>query len=314
MGIAGYLRIIGRGARGARALDRAQARDLMTQLLSGALTDLEVGAFALAMRIKGEADDELDGFFDAVQPHNRPVEATRPVLLLPSYNGARRLPNLTPLLACLLAREGTPVLVHGSADDPARVGSAAIFAALGQAPARDAADAARAWSRGEPAFLPIEALNPPLARLLDVRRVVGLRNPGHTLAKLIDPVRGAPALRVINTTHRAYAESLAGFVQRRRANALLLRGTEGEPHADPRRCPSMDVFLAGERRHDLSIPAQEGSLSELPALAAGLDAAATAQTVRAMLDGALPVPAPIARQAAALRAALGGCSGAASPL
>ena len=84
MGIAGYLRIIGRGARGARALDRAQASDLMTQLLSGALTDLEVGAFALAMRIKGEADDELDGFFDAVQPHNRPVEATRPVLLLPS--------------------------------------------------------------------------------------------------------------------------------------------------------------------------------------------------------------------------------------
>jgi anthranilate phosphoribosyltransferase len=36
------------------------------------------------------------------------------VVVLPSYNGARRLPVLTPLLALLLAREGLPVLLHGT--------------------------------------------------------------------------------------------------------------------------------------------------------------------------------------------------------
>jgi anthranilate phosphoribosyltransferase len=41
--------------------------------------------------------------------------------VLPSYNGARKLPVLTPLLALLLAREGLPVLIHGTATESSRV-------------------------------------------------------------------------------------------------------------------------------------------------------------------------------------------------
>ena len=47
--------------------------------------------------------------------------ATSPLVVLPSYNGARKLPVLTPLLALLLAREGLPVLVHGTATESTRV-------------------------------------------------------------------------------------------------------------------------------------------------------------------------------------------------
>ena len=53
MTIAPYLKTIGRGKDGARALDRAQALDLMTRILDGRVSDLELGGFALAMRIKG---------------------------------------------------------------------------------------------------------------------------------------------------------------------------------------------------------------------------------------------------------------------
>src|SRR5438309_1978196 len=45
----------------------------------------------------------------------------RPVVVLPSYNGARRLPVLTPLLAGLVARRGLPVLIHGTATESSRV-------------------------------------------------------------------------------------------------------------------------------------------------------------------------------------------------
>ena len=114
MGIAHYIKEIGRGKEGARSLDEPQAHDLMTQLLDGRLSDLEVGAFALAMRIKGETVTELAGFHRATQAFCRPLAASlrpaSPVVLLPSYNGARKLPNLTPLLALLLAQEGVPVL------------------------------------------------------------------------------------------------------------------------------------------------------------------------------------------------------------
>lgn len=62
MSISKYLKEIGRGKEGARSLSAEQAEDLMTQVLEGRVTDLEVGAFAIAMRIKGETPTELAAF------------------------------------------------------------------------------------------------------------------------------------------------------------------------------------------------------------------------------------------------------------
>ena len=144
MSIAPYLKEIGRGKDGARSLSREQAHDLMSRILDGRVTDLELGGFALAMRIKGETPEELAGFVVATMAHTLALsDPGRPAVLLPSYNGARRLPNLTPLLALLLAREGVPVLVHGMVSDPTgRITSAAIFTELGLPPCPDAATVA----------------------------------------------------------------------------------------------------------------------------------------------------------------------------
>ena len=60
MSISHYIKIIGRGKDGARPITREEAADLWGQLLDGTVTDLETGAFCLAMRIKGEAVSELD--------------------------------------------------------------------------------------------------------------------------------------------------------------------------------------------------------------------------------------------------------------
>lgn len=303
MSIAGYIKEIGRGKEGARSLDVEQAEDLLAQVLDGRVTDLEIGAFALAMRIKGESIDELTGFLKAVHDRCLMIESDRPVVLLPSYNGARKLPNLTPLLALLLAQEGVPVVVHGPATDPARVTTAEIFQTLGLPPVRDAREVAMAWARHEPAFVQTDVLCPSLARLLEVRRVVGLRNSGHTVAKLLAPVHGAPALRVTNYTHPEYAELLAGFAQQQRLHTMQLRGTEGEPVADPRRLPRMDVYLAGELRPELSNPAHEGVLAELPVLPRTCDAATTALYIQNVVSGEKPAPGPLTQQVDALRRA-----------
>lgn len=304
MSIAPYIKEIGRGKEGARSLTTEQAHDLMSQVLDGRVTDLEVGAFAMAMRIKGESVDELCGFLTAVHERCVPINPDRPAVILPSYNGARKLPNLTALLALLLAQEGTPVLVHGPASGPGRVTTGSIFHDLGLPTARDAQDVLNAWARREPVFMATETLCPPLARLLDVRWVIGLRNPGHTVAKLLDPTVGAQAMRVVNHTHPEYGAALTAFLQRSRANAMLLRGTEGEPVADPRRLPRLDVFLRGELRADLSAPAQEGVLTELPVLPRSIDAATTAVYIQSVVSGEKPAPGPLARQVECLREAL----------
>ena len=290
MGISHYIKDIGRGKDGARALSREQAADLMGQVLDGAVSDLELGGFCLAMRIKGETPEEMAGFLDATHARlNRVPGNGRPVVVLPSYNGARKLPLLTPLLALHLARRGAAVLVHGTATEDKRVAAEAVFGALGVAPAGRVA----AIAPGECAFVPTAVLLPGLKRLLDVRRAVGLRNPGHSLVKLMNPVDG-PALIVGSYTHPEYALSMAATFALTGAHALLLRGTEGEPVADPRRQPRIEAFRDGQRIE--RIAAQDGPLAQLPDLPA-IDAASTARYIRAVLDGHAPLPAPIARQA-----------------
>jgi anthranilate phosphoribosyltransferase len=290
MGISHYIKEIGRGRDGARSLTRVQAADLLAQVLDGAVTDLEVGAFCLAMRIKGETPEEMAGFLDAT--HERlarfPATAARTVVL-PSYNGARKLPVLTPLLALLLARQGLAVLVHGTATESSRVLSSQVLAALDT----PALTRVRPVEAGEVVFAPTELLSPGLKRLLDVRRLVGLRNPAHSLVKLMNPCLGQ-ALIVSSYTHPEYATSMAQTLTLMQTNALLLRGTEGEVVADARRMPPMDGFLQG-RRLSLQV-AQPGTLASLPDLPKEIDAASTAVYIQAVLGGEQPVPPPIARQ------------------
>ena len=295
MGISHYIKEIGRGKDGARALTREQATDLFGQVLDRRVTDLEVGAFCIAMRIKGETAEEMAGFLDATRARmNRiPHTGDRPTVVLPSYNGARRLPVLTPLLALLLAREGLPVLVHGTATESSRIHAQNVLSALGV----PAFPAIQSIANGQVAFVPTALLCPGLQALLEVRRVVGLRNPAHSLVKLMNPCDG-PALLVASHTHPEYAVSMTATLMLTQANALLLRGTEGEPVADARRTPRMDGFVRGVP-HMLQ-EAQTGALTTLPELCTGIDADSTATYIRAVLEDRTPVPQPIALQVARL--------------
>jgi anthranilate phosphoribosyltransferase len=133
-----------------------------------------------------------------------------------------------------------------------------------------------------------------LQRLLDVRRAVGLRNSAHSLVKLMNPCDG-PAVIVSSYTHPEYAISMTATFELMAANALLLRGTEGEPVADARRTPAMDAICHGQvtRVQD----AQAGSLTDLPDLPAP-DVTATARWIREVLAHKAAVPTPIAQQVA----------------
>ncbi len=249
MGIGHYIKEIGRGRDGARALKREQATDLMGQVLDGQVSDLEVGAFCLAMRIKGETAEEMAGFLEATHArlHALPVNPRANAVVLPCYNGARKLPVLTPLLAHLLAREGLAVIMHGTSTEASRISSQEVLATMGVM----ALGNVREVQAGEVVFAPTELLCPSLKRLLDVRRVVGLRNPAHSLVKLMNPAQNnatQKVLRISSYTHPEYLHSMAATFALTQARALLLRGTEGEVVADARRQPQMDIFVDGQRK------------------------------------------------------------------
>lgn len=319
MSISAYIKEIGRGTKGARSLSREQAKDLMGQLMDGQASDLETGAFCIAMRFKGESAPELAGFLDAVTerlPQWPQAADGQPVVVLPSYNGSRKLTNLMPLLAALLNRQGISVLVHGCETEERRVATAAIWKAL-QWPIFTKPTA---LNPGQSAWIQTRHFSPPLEKLLQLRRRMGLRNPSHSVVKLLDPLahtrhgQAATNLIVSSYTHPDYAQSMADTLALRHSSALLIRGTEGEPIAAPNREPATLGVLQGQTcfvRTPLRATQSAESEADEPASpaerAGKLDAAQTAQTIQDMLNGKLAIPASIEQQVeqiAALHAAL----------
>ncbi|MFC5480110.1 DNA-binding protein YbiB [Massilia suwonensis] len=301
-----FIKEIGRGVKGARSMSRVDAAALYGAMLEGRVSDLELGAILLAMRIKGESVDELAGFMDAAETAFAPLPAPpgdyAPVLI-PSYNGARKLANLTPLLALLLAREGVPTLVHGVRSDPGRVATAEILGELGLAEAATSAAVHDAFAAGRPAFMPIETLAPSLAHMLSLRRILGVRNSTHTIVKILQPFEGA-ALRLVSYTHPEYLQALSEYfltaAPHARGDAFLMRGTEGETVANPHRAQQIDWFHEGQRELLVERDPPADTLSEVPE---ARDAAATASWIRAALAGEAPVPESIANQVARVTAA-----------
>jgi anthranilate phosphoribosyltransferase len=294
-----FIKEIGRGKKGARSLSRDDARDLYAAMLDGRVSDLELGGLMLAMRIKGESVAEIAGFLDAAEasfePAPTPASDYAPIVI-PSYNGSRQMPNLTPLLAMLLAARGAPVLIHGVETDPGRVTTAEILRCLDVAPAHGLYQAAALFTAGLPAFMPVTALAPKMARLLSLRRILGVRNSTHTLVKIMQPFDG-PALRLVSYTHPEYLAMLSDYFTTEapvgRGDAFLMRGTEGETVANAKRAQQIEWF---HQRQRTTLVQRQEPVDELPPLPAQSDAATTAAWIAAALRGEQPVPAPIAEQ------------------
>ena len=300
---------IGRGKDGARGLSQEQARTLYAAILRGEVSDFELGAVLIALRVKGESNEELIGFLEAIAahwpsneqlPHVETLKALntqsqtsgKPVVVIPSYNGARRKPNFTPLLAGLLAQQGYPVLVHGLEKDPTgRVTSAEVFAYLN-------------WSNvglnhPAPVYVPMAQIYPRIEALLQTRKLLGVRSCTHTLVKLMVPSAFSNALLVTSYTHPEFWNLQREVLCATGHTALVLRGHEGEPVAAPYRAPRMDGVKAGKT---WGIAEPESLFTEQPDPQPDIDAESTARLIEMWLNNPQEMPHGFARQLAAIEA------------
>jgi len=300
MQFAPLIKEIGRGSKGARDMDGATAETLFGAILDGEVPDMELGAILLSLRIKGESAAELQGFVAAMQSRTALVavpDGPRCVLL-PTFNGARKQANLMPLVALLLAREGVPVLMFGRHDFDSRESPFALLAALGLPVSATVDEATTQLASTRLAALPLSALNPGLDRLMALRPRLGLRNSGHSVAKLLDAAPGR-SVRVIAVTHPEYVLSMGEALLPLTTNngrALLMRASEGEAYAHLRRRAQLYGYIDGVRQ---DLHPQDTADIDWP-LNTACEADSNAALIRAMLAGDEPLPPRIAEQVTAL--------------
>jgi anthranilate phosphoribosyltransferase len=292
-----YLKEIARG-RSARPIGREGAREIFASIFAGDIDDVALGAVLAAMRIKGESPEEIAGMMDALGPHvaalRMPAGDARPVLV-PSYNGARKLANVVPLLALLLAREGVPVLLHGLFEEPGRVSAFEVLERMGRGAASSLPEAERALMEARLAVVPLALLSPALARVLELRSRMGVRNSGHTLAKLLLPAGVAPdaACRLVSVTHPDYARLMRDIFALMPGDALVMRGVEGEAVVRLHAPQPIEEMRGADAPVEHRIEASDADY-ELPPR----DAQATADWTRDVLEGRRAAPRALAAQVA----------------
>ena len=296
-----FIKAVGAGSKRARALTRDEAREAMSLIAAGAAEPVQVGAFLLALRMKGESPDELAGFADAFARHvPAPAACPAGTLEVDAHgDGHGDLPSLLVAAACAAAAEGVPVCLSLEVGSPfSRHGLDAALGLVGLDGALDPARAAADLARAGVAACDLTRCCPPLARLVALRPLLGVRSAAQTVAKLLSPF-ASPTARLVGVFHAPYLEPTAralGLLGIDRA--LVAQALGGLPEARPGRLLRvMDTTGAG-RTIDLRSLAREPAAP--PSASASVPDLNGAAATRAALDAQEPQATRAAAAAALL--------------
>lgn len=278
-------------------LSENEAETLFSAMFDGGVPELETGGLLVLLEQRPLTQAELTGVMAALAPRvfhvTAPGTQWRPVLM-PAYGTARNQPNLAPLLAISLQRLGIPVLVHGTLSGDGSVASAYLFRELGIMPCASLAQAQQALNAGQPVFVPTGAVSPGLADLLAMRARLGGGRLARLLARLADPFGGA-ALQLIPAADARECEMLQSLSCDNATTALLFESQDGDAVVDAQCRPAMTLVTEGAVRPLFEAEATPRCAHPLPA---AHDLKSTAGWITGVLEGRIPMPAPIANQIA----------------
>jgi anthranilate phosphoribosyltransferase len=263
---AGFVATLGRGPGRSRALTREEADTAFGMVLREEADPHQVGAFLMLLRFRGEDAEEITGMVHAVRAHAGLGRDDLGVDLdWPSYGAGRTRGAPWFLLSALaLARAGITVLMHGSNDFSSGIAVEDGLAALGLRPDLDLASAGATLRANRFAYLPLQAMAPALDRLLDMRRLFGLRSPVNTAARLLNPAE-AP-FGVDGVFHPPYIDVHLGVAERmRRRRLLVLKGGGGEAERVPLKATTASLWDLDAGRREIVLPAMEGLRPHPPA-------------------------------------------------
>ncbi len=261
---ASFVATLGRGPGKSRALTREEAGEALGLVLDGRADPMQVGAFLMLLRYRGEDAEEVAGLVEAARARAR-LDVPGVALDWPSYGAGRTRGAPWFLLAALaLGRAGVPVLMHGSNQFSSGMSVPDGLAALGLAPAEDAAAARCDLARHGFAYVSVGSLSPGLERLLASRALFGLRSPINTVCRLLNPA-GAPAA-VDGVFHPPYIEVHLGAAERLGGLRLLvLKGGGGEAERNPAKAAVLHLAVPEVGRRELAAPPITAEWEEPPA-------------------------------------------------
>ncbi len=270
-----------------RDLSQEGARDVMRSIMDGEATPGQIGAFLVALRIKGETADEIAGCAEAMREHVLVVRPVRTDLVDTAGTGGdgARTFNISTAAALVAAAAGAGVAKHGNRAVSSSSGSADVLEALGFNLELSPETIARSIDELGFGFLFAPTHHPAMRHAAPVRRELATRTVFNVLGPLTNPA-GARA-QVVGVYAPELVPTIAEVLARLGAErAFVVHGAAGVDELSPAG-PNLVCEVADGRVRSREIdPLDLGIARCAPDELRGGDPAENAETIRRIFTGA----------------------------
>jgi anthranilate phosphoribosyltransferase len=287
-------------------LSGAQTAWAMEEILGGTATPSQIAGFAIALRVKGETVDELEGLVRTMYAHAVAIDVPGRTVDVVGTGGDRaHTVNLSTMAALVAAGAGATVVKHGNRAASSKCGTADVLERLGvrlDLPPATVADVGR---EAGITFCFAPMFHPALRHAAVPRRELGVGTAFNFLGPLANPAR--PSAQAVGCADLRMAPIMAGVLARRGVDAMVFRGDDGLDELTTTTTSQVWTVAGGSVEQETLDPGALGVAVATREDLQGGDASYNADVVRRVLDGETgPVRDAVVLNAAAALAAHAG--------
>jgi anthranilate phosphoribosyltransferase len=277
-----YLAKVATGA----SLSREEARAAFDDLLSGEVTPAQGGAFLMALRVRGEALDEIVGAVSAMRGRMTRVRAPADAIDIVGTGGDHSGSyNISTLAAIIVAGCGVPVAKHGNRAASSRSGAADVLTALGVKIGLDPAGLERCLDAAGLCFMFAQAHHASMRHVAPVRVELGTRTLFNLLGPLSNPA-GVPR-QLLGVFSEVWLEPLTQVLKELGSERVwTVHGSDGLDEITTTGPTHVVALEDGAVRRFTIDPQELGIRLAKPEELKGADPEHNATQLRAVLDGA----------------------------
>lgn len=277
-----YLAKVATGA----SLSREEAREAFDTLLSGEVTPAQAGAFLMALRVRGEAPDEIVGAVSAMRGRMITVEAPPGTIDVVGTGGDHSGSyNISTLAAIIVAGCGVPVAKHGNRAASSKSGAADVLTALGVKIGLEAAALARCLKDAKLCFMFAQTHHASMRHVAPIRVELGTR----TLFNLLGPLSNPAGVdrQLLGVFSSAWSEPMTQVLKELGSRRVwTVHGSDGLDEVTTTGPTEVVALEDGAIRRFTIDPREVGIAIARPEDLRGADPARNAAALRAVLDGA----------------------------
>jgi anthranilate phosphoribosyltransferase len=198
----------------------------MAEIMEGAATPAQIAGFGIALRMKGETVQEVDGLAAAMLSLAAPISIPGRLTDLVGTGGDRaRTVNISTMGAIVAAAAGARIAKHGNRAASSACGAADVLEALGVVIDLPPAATEKLAQETGVVFLFAPLYHPALRHTAAPRRELGVPTVFNFLGPVANPAR--PRAQAVGVADPRMGSVLAGVLAGRGSSALVFHGDDG---------------------------------------------------------------------------------------